>query len=149
MSNPDPIQQTAARIAGHAHEALERRLKVDMFEAITRVKPALRDAVSIEDDVLTGAFFEKLPQALQGIAVVKLENSISFYDRVGWHDEYLDLPFDAALSEFQNEKLSEKVNHQSLHDLAYVSHKHVEKLLGKIEAAKLWETLKSWQPGSA
>ncbi|OED38861.1 hypothetical protein AB833_17620 [Chromatiales bacterium (ex Bugula neritina AB1)] len=141
----DPIQQTATRIAGEPHSTLEHRLKTDMFNAILRVKPAAGEGVSFEDDVLTGTFFEKLPAPLQGIAVVKLENAISFYDRVGWRDAYLDKPVDTVLSAFQVEKLSAKLNPGSLHDLSYVSHKHVEKLLGKTESARLWENLKTFK----
>jgi len=141
----DPIQQTAARIAGKDHPALERRLKEDMFQAITRVKPDLAIGVDFDKDVMTGAFFEPLKSALQGIAVVKLENAISFYDRVGWKDAYLDKPLIDLLSQFQVEKITEKIELRSVHDLSYVSHKHVEKLLGKIESAKLWEMLKGYQ----
>ena len=141
----DPIQQTAARIAGAAHPALERRLKQDMFEAITRVKPDLAKDIDLDKDVMTGAFFEPLNPALQGIAVVKLENAISFYDRVGWKDAYLDKPLADLLTQFQVEKITERIDLRSVHDLSYVSHKHVEKLLGKIESAKLWEMLKGYQ----
>lgn len=139
---PDPIQQTATRIAGQANPRLEHRLKTDMFDAISRVKPSVAEGVSIENDVLTGVFFEKLTPALQGIAVVKLENAISYYDRIGWRDAWLDMPLTSALSEFQIQRLTEKTAPQDMHDLSYVSHKHVEKMLGKIEAAKLWEQLK-------
>jgi len=133
------------RIAGRENTELERRLKHDMYDAITRVKPALSEGVSIEQDVMSGSFFEQLNSALQGIAVVKLENAISFYDRVGFRDAWLELPPESALSEYQLEQLSRKVQLKTLHDLAYVSHKHVEKMLGKIESAKLWEHLKQFK----
>jgi len=142
---PDPIQQSAARIAGVAHPALERRLKQDMFKAITRVKPDLANDIDIEKDVMSGAFFETLKPALQGIAVVRLENAISFYDRIGWKDAYLEKPVAELLTAFQLEKINEKFDLQSVHELSYVSHKHIDKLLGKIEAAKLWEMLKGYK----
>jgi hypothetical protein len=139
----DPIKETAQRIVGTPHPTLERRLKLDMFNAITNVKPGLAENVSIEDEVMTGKFFIGLPAALQGIAVVKLENAISFYDRVGWRDAFLEMPIENAFTEFHLVKINEKLSPRNLHDMAYVSHKHVEKLMGKIESAKLWENLKS------
>lgn len=141
----DPIRDTATRIVGQTNDPLERRLKTDMFNAVTKVKPAIADGVSFEEDVMTGSFFEKLTPALQGIAVVRLENAISFYDRVGWRDAYLDMPIESVLTEFQVSKIREKIEPQSLHDLAYVSHKHVEKMMGKTESARLWETLKTFK----
>lgn len=141
----DPIQQTAARITGNAHPALERRLKQDMFQAITRVKPDLATGVDFDKDVMSGTFFENLKPALQGIAVVKLENAISFYDRIGWKDAYLEKSIAELLTPFQLEKITEKIELQNVHELSYVSHKHIDKLLGKIEAAKLWEVLKGYQ----
>ncbi len=141
----DPIRETATRIAGTSNTVLEHRLKRDMFDAIVKVKPAVGDNVSFEDDVLTGSFFEKLTPPLQGIAVVKLENAISFYDRVGWRDAYLEKDISEVLTAFQVEKITEKISPKSIHDLSYVSHKHVEKLLGKIEAARLWEHLKTYK----
>jgi hypothetical protein len=141
----DPIQQTATRIAGSPHPQLERRLKEDMFQAITRVKPDLAKGVDFDRDVMSGAFFENLKSALQGIAVVKLENAITFYDRIGWKDAYLDKPVADLLTTFQAEKITEKIDLRSVHDLSYVSHKHIEKLLGKIESAKMWEMLKDYQ----
>lgn len=141
----DPIKQTATRIVGQPHDILERRLKTDAYAAITRVKPTVGDNVSFEDDVMSGTFFETLTPALQGIAVVRMQNAISFYDRVGWRDAYLEKPIESVLTEFQVEKITEKIKLTSLHDLAYISHKHIEKMLGKIESAKLWETLKSFK----
>lgn len=139
----DPIKETAQRIAGVAHPTLERRLKLDMFNAITNVKPNLAENISVENDVMSGEFFTKLPAALQGIAVVKLENAISFYDRIGWRDAFLELPVENSLTEFQLNKITEKLAPKNLHDLSYISHKHIEKLLGKIESAQLWENLKA------
>ena len=141
----DPIKDTATRIVGQANDSLERRLKSDMFNAIKGVKPSIAENVSLEDDVMTGRFFETLTPALQGIAVVRLENAISFYDRVGWRDAYLDMPIESVLTEFQVSRIREKIEPKSLHDLAYVSHKHVEKMMGKTESARLWETLKTFK----
>lgn len=141
----DPIRDTATRIVGQPHPLLERRLKSDMFDAIVRIKPSVGENVSFEDDVMTGKFFEPLIPALQGIAVVRLENAISFYDRVGWRDAYLDKPIATVLTEFQVEKITEKISPKCLHDLAYVSHKHIEKMIGKTESARLWELLKTFK----
>ncbi|MEM7257038.1 MAG: hypothetical protein AAF404_06585 [Pseudomonadota bacterium] len=124
----DPIKDTATRIVGSPHEVLERRLKLDMFYAITNVKPALAENVAIENDVMTGEFFVNLPAALQGIAVVKLENSISFYDRIGWKDAYLEMPIEHALTQFQATKINERLSLNNMHELAYISHKHIEKI---------------------
>ncbi len=143
MANQDPIQQTATRIAGQANIELEHRLKRDMFTAISRVKPEVTKDVSIEDEVLTGTFFETLKPALQGIAVAKLQNSIAFYDRVGWDESFLTRPLEGSLSDFQISKILEKIKPNSLHDLAYISHKHIEKMMGKTESASYWESLKT------
>lgn len=116
-----------------------------MYQAIIRVKPDLATGIDFDKDVMTGTFFENLKSALQGIAVVKLENAISFYDRVGWKDAYLEKPIADLLTPFQREKIAEKIELSSVHDMSYVSHKHIEKLLGKIESAKLWEMLKGYQ----
>ena len=116
-----------------------------MFQAITRVKPDLATGVDFDKDVMSGTFFENLKPALQGIAVVKLENAISFYDRIGWKDAYLEKKAAEILTPFQLEKITEKIELESVHQLSYVSHKHIDKLLGKIEAAKLWEMLKGYQ----
>lgn len=141
----DPIRDTATRIVGEPHDMLERRLKTDMFNAIVRVKPSVGENISLEEDVISGRFFETLTPALQGIAVVRLENAISFYDRVGWRDAYLDKPIGTVLTDFQVEKITEKISPACLHDLSYVSHKHIEKMIGKTESARLWEMLKSFK----
>jgi len=139
----DPIKQTARRITGVDHLALEHRLKKDMFESVCRVKPKLADDVSIDDDVLSGKFFETLSPSLQGIAVAKLENSIFFYDRVGWHELFLESALEGILTDFQISKILEKAKPNSLHDLAYISYKHIEKMMGKTEAENYWDNLKS------
>lgn len=139
----DPIQQTAARIAGGNHTDLEHRLKRDMFAAISKIKPQVAEGVSIEDDVLTGRFFDTLKPSLQGIAVSKLENSIFFYDKVGWDESFLSRSLEDTLTDFQISKIQEKINPTSLHDLAYISYKHIEKMMGKTESASYWEKLKA------
>ena len=139
----DPIQQTAVRIAGTGNTELEHRLKRDMYHAITKVKPQVAEGVSIEDDVLTGSFFETLKPSLQGIAVSKLENSIFFYDKVGWDESFLTRSVEDTLTDFQISKIREKVSPDSLHDLAYISYKHIDKMMGKTEAAAYWEKLKA------
>ncbi len=139
----DPIQQTAVRIAGTENTELEHRLKRDMYHAITKVKPQVAEGVSIENDVLTGKFFETLKPSLQGIAVSKLENSIFFYEKVGWDESFLTRSVEDTLTDFHISKISEKVSPSSLHDLAYISYKHIDKMMGKTEAAAYWEKLKS------
>jgi len=139
----DPIQQTAVRITGAEHTELEHRLKRDMFRAITKVKPQAGEGVSMDDDVLTGKFFETLKPSLQGIAVSKLENSIFFYDKVGWDESFLTRTPEDTLTNFQLGKIEEKVKVFCLHDLAYISYKHIDKMMGKTEAASYWEKLKA------
>ena len=139
----DPIKQTATRIAGVENLELEHRLKKDMFTSICGVKPELAEGVSIEEDVLTGKFFETLKPSLQGIAVAKLQNSIFFYDRVGWDESFLTRTPEGILSEFQLSKIQEKTKPACLHDLAYISYKHIEKMVGKTESASYWENLKA------
>ena len=138
----DPIQQTAIRIAGSLHTELEHRLKHDMFAAISKVKPQVAEGVSIEDDVLTGKFFETLKPSLQGIAVAKLENAIFFYDKVGWSESFMSADLQSALTEFHISKVKEKAQPKTLHDLAYISYKHIDKMMGKTESASYWENLK-------
>jgi len=139
----DPIKQTATRIAGAENLELEHRLKKDMFASICGVKPELAEGVSIEDDVLTGNFFETLKPSLQGVAVAKLQNSIFFYDRVGWDESFLSRSPEGVLTDFQISKIEEKTKPGSLHDLAYISYKHIEKMVGKTESASYWEKLKA------
>jgi len=139
----DPIKQTATSIAHGAHIELEHRMKLDLYESICRIKPDLSDGVSVENDVLTGDFFETLKPALQGIAVAKLENARFFYQKVGWNEAFLKDPVDKHLSEFQINKLQEKIQPKSLHDLSYISYKHIEKMLGKIESEEYWQNLEA------
>jgi len=138
----DPIKQTAITIAGDDHTALERRLKQDMFDAICKLKPTLADNVDFDADVMSGAFFEKLKPALQAIAVAKLENSLFFYTKVDWHPAFLNITAESVLDEYQLSKITEKVDPDCIHELSYVSYKHIEKMLGKIESAAYWENLK-------
>ncbi len=138
----DPIKQTAIRIAGTENTELEHRLKRDMYASICKIKPQAAEGVSIEDDVLTGSFFEKLNPALQGIAVAKLENSIFFYDKIGWNETFLTKELQGTLTDFHISKIFEKAQPETLHDLAYISYKHIEKMMGKTESARYWEQLK-------
>lgn len=138
----DPIKQTATRIAGAPNTALEHRLKRDMFASISKIKPQVAEGVSIEDDVLTGTFFEGLKPSLQGIAVSKLENSIFFYDKIGWNESFLTTDIQDILTDYQISKINEKAQPKTLHDLAYISYKHIEKMMGKTESAGYWERLK-------
>jgi len=141
----DPIKQTAISIAGDDHTALERRLKQDMFNAICKLKPTLADNVEFDTEVMSGAFFEKLKPALQAIAVAKLENSLFFYSKVDWHPALLTISPESVLDEFQLNNIKEKLTPDCIHDLSYVSYKHIEKMMGKIESASYWENLKEAQ----
>jgi len=142
----DPIKQTALSIAGEDHTALERRLKQDMFNAICKLKPELAENIDFDTDVMSGAFFEQLKPALQAIAVAKLENSLFFYTKVNWHPAFLEITAESVLDEFQISKITEKITPDCVHELSYVSYKHIEKMLGKIESAAYWENLKAAHP---
>ncbi|MBX2838110.1 MAG: hypothetical protein KTR35_14730 [Gammaproteobacteria bacterium] len=143
MSLPDPIRRAAELVTGDDNAVdLERRLKLDIFSSIGRIKPALTDNVDFEKEVLDGSFFADLPASLQGIAIARCEGTLAFYQRVGWQPNYLDTPLHICVPETAREPLQQRYHANTLHDLAYVHPKHFEKMLGKAQAAQLWETLK-------
>jgi hypothetical protein len=139
---PDPIRHAALLIAPDAPDALEERIKRDVFQSIARIKPAVTEDVDFATEVMSGSFFEKLSPPLQGIAIARTEGVLAFYNRVGWTPAYLDTKLETCVPEAGLEPLIQRYHASTLHDLAYVHPKHFVKMLGKAEAASLWETLK-------
>ena len=150
---PDPLRlaaqlvtQGSAQAAQDAY-ALERRLKADALSSIGRIKPAAIEGVELERDLVEGDFFATLPAPLQGIAIARSEGMRAFYGRVGWRRAFLDEPLDTCVPETALATLRTRYHARTLHDLAYVHPKHFEKMLDKVGAASLWESLKRF--GSA
>lgn len=141
-SIPDPIKTAAQLVSPKAPESLERRIKQDVFDSISRIKPGVTSDVDFETDVISGQFFEELSPPLQGIAIARTEGVMAFYNRVGWHPAFLDTALDICVPEEGLDPLTQRYHAKTLHDLAYVHPKHFEKMLGKAGAAGLWETLK-------
>lgn len=142
VAEKDPIRHTAELISGQFADTIERRLKTDIFASIGRIKPAMTESVSFDDEVMTGVFFETLPAPLQGIAIARCEGALAFYNRVGWHEHFLTADLNECVPEDGLEPLTKRYHASTLHDLAYVHPKHFEKMLGKPGAASLWESLK-------
>jgi len=141
-SIPDPIKHAAQLVSLEDAEALERRVKLDVFNSISRIKPDAVAQIDFESDVMSGKFFESLPPPLQGIAIARTEGMLAFYNRVGWNPAFLDGALDVCVPEAGLSPLKERYHANTLHDLSYVHPKHFEKMLGKAEAASLWEQLK-------
>lgn len=144
MAEPilDPIRRAAEIVDADNPAPLEHRLKTDIFNSIQRIKPAEVQAVDLQKDVLNGDFFARLPPALQGIAIARTEGALAFYNRVGWHPEFLTAELELCVPDEGLQPLAQRYHAKTLHDLAYVHPKHFEKILGKAGAAALWETLK-------
>ncbi|MEE9321089.1 MAG: hypothetical protein V3U76_11630 [Granulosicoccus sp.] len=138
---PDPIRAAAILVCPDAPAALELRIKRDAFNSITRIKPAMAEGVNFDTDVVHGEFFAELPAPLQGIAIARTEGVLAFYNRVGWHPDFLDSPLAVCVPESALETLEQRYHARTLHDLAYVHPKHFERMLGKTGAAELWEQL--------
>ncbi len=140
----DPVREAARLIAPDNPTALERRLKRDIFTSIQRIKPAVAADVDFETDVMSGQFFDGLNAPLQGMAIARIEGALAFYNRVGWHPDFLTTPLTqiVAADAPGYEALANKLHVSTLHDLGYVHPKHFVKALGKAEAASLWESLK-------
>lgn len=138
----DPVRRTAELINADSPEPLERRLKQDIFASIGRIKPSAIADVDFEADVMSGTFFESLSAPLQGIAIARCEGALAFYNRVGWHEQYLSTDFKSCVPDETIEPLTSRYHARTLHDLAYVHPKHFEKMMGKPGAASLWESLK-------
>ncbi|MGQ7845384.1 hypothetical protein ACUNV4_12955 [Granulosicoccus sp. 3-233] len=141
-SIPDPIRQAAILVSPETPEALEKRIKHDIFASISRIKPEIAANADFDVDVMSGAFFEQLSPPLQGIAIARTEGVLAFYNRVGWSTAFLEAPLETCVPDTGLAPLRERFHAQTLHDLAYVHPKHFEKMLGKAEAASLWESLK-------
>ena len=139
---PDPIRSASQLITADAPDALERRIKQDIFNSIGRIKPDMTASVDFESDVMSGRFFEDLPPPLQGIAIARTEGALAFYNRVGWDPRFLDTPLKGCVPDEGIEPLSTRYHASTLHDLAYVHPKHFVKMLGTTGAATLWESLK-------
>lgn len=145
----DPIRRTAELIDAASAAQLERRLKEDIFASISRIKPSVTNGVDFEDEVMNGAFFESLPAPLQGIAIARCEGALAFYNRVGWHEQFLTTTLNSCVPSDAIEPLTQRYHAKTMHDLAYVHPKHFEKMMGKPGAASLWESLKRFsQNGS-
>jgi len=138
----DPVRRAAELICPDSPDELEVRLKTDIFASIGRIKPAVTAKVDFDSEVMTGKFFSDLPAPLQGIAIARCEGALAFYNRVGWHAEYLSTELSICVPQEGIEPLTERYHAKTLHDLAYVHPKHFEKMLGKPGAASLWESLK-------
>ncbi len=138
----DPIRHAALLISPDAPDALEERIKRDVFESIARIKPTVTRGVDFATDVMSGRFFEQLSPPLQGIAIARTEGVMAFYNRVGWAPAYLGAALETCVPDAGLEPLRQRYHASTLHDLAYVHPKHFVKMLGKAEAASLWETLK-------
>ncbi len=136
------MRQAAQLIAEHDSDALERRIKLDAFTSIGRIKPATIADVDFESDVLKGNFFAELPAALQGIAIARTEGMLAFYNRVGWNAAFMGAELNRCVPEHGIDTLQTRYHARDLHDLAYVHPRHFEKILGKADAATLWESLK-------
>jgi len=141
-SIPDPIKTAAQLVNPEAPESLERRIKQDVFDSISRIKPDVTAKVDFDAEVVNGRFFEGLSPPLQGIAIARTEGVMAFYNRVGWHPAFLDTELASCVPEEGLHQLTQRYHARTLHDLAYVHPKHFEKMLGKAGAAALWETLK-------
>lgn len=141
-ASPDPIRRTAELINADSADRLETRLKRDIFNSIGRIKPDLTANVDFEANVMSGQFFENLSPPLQGIAIARCEGALAFYNRVGWHEQFLTADISACVPADGIQTLKDRYHAQTMHDLAYVHPKHFEKMLGKPGAATLWESLK-------
>ena len=141
----DPIRDGAKIVAGPEASTLERRLKQDIFNSMCRIKPELKEH-DFEADIMSGRLIPTLPAPLQGIAIARVEGALAFYNRVGWHPQFLDDPLESCLADDENlSVLKQRYHASTMHDLSYVHPKHFEKIFGKTGAAKLWEDLKRYR----
>lgn len=138
----DPVRRTAELINPASPDQLEYRLKQDIFNSIGRIKPDMTAKVDFDSQVMSGSFFLDLPAPLQGIAIARCEGALAFYNRVGWHEQFLSTELESCVPAEGIEPLVARYHASNLHDLAYVHPKHFEKILGKPGAASLWEALK-------
>jgi len=148
----DPVRDAARLIAGPGDlgDRLERRLKQDIFDSMCRIKPELASH-DFETEVMSGQLFPQLTPPLQGIAIARVEGTLAFYNRVGWHPGFLEDALEACLDADASaeglDTLKTRYHARTAHDLAYVHPRHFEKIFGKTGAAKLWEDLKRYRAG--
>lgn len=141
----DPIRDGARIVAGADSASLERRLKTDIFNSMCRIKPELK-AHDFETEIMTGSLLPTLSAPLQGIAIARVEGALAFYNRVGWHPQFLEDRLESTLAEGEElTTLKQRYHAATMHDLSYVHPKHFEKIFGKTGAAKLWEDLKRYR----
>jgi len=140
----DPVRRTAELICSENPIDLETRLKQDIFNSIARIKPDTTKNIDFDQDVMSGEFFSTLSPPLQGIAIARCEGTLAFYNRVGWHPNFLVDTLNKVVPEESISTFEGTYHARSLHDLAYVHPKHFEKILGKAGAASLWERLKQY-----
>ncbi len=141
----DPILDAARIVSGENYASLERRLKSDIFNSMCRIKPELKEH-DFETEVMSGKLFPQLSPPLQGIAIARAEGTLAFYNRVGWHPQFLDDPLESCIAEGEGlDVLKTRYHANTMHDLSYVHPRHFEKIFGKTGAAKLWEDLKRYK----
>ncbi|MBX2823912.1 MAG: hypothetical protein KTR33_04220 [Gammaproteobacteria bacterium] len=148
-SDSDPIRKAAELVTSADADQLERRLKEDIVRSIGRLKPQIIKDIDFETDVMTGTFFTRLDPPLQGIAIARTEGALAFYNRVGWNPDFLQQPLTALIESEHIDVLVKRYHAQSLHDLAYIHPRHMEKIFGKPGAASLWESLKRFASAGA
>ena len=144
---PDPIRHTAELINPDEPAPIERRLKADIFASIGRIKPAITESINFETEVMQSDFFAQLAPPLQGIAIARCEGALAFYNRVGWHPNYLKANLSTCIPADAVATIAQRYHAKNLHDLAYIHPKHLTKILGKVQAAALWESLKRFSNG--
>lgn len=145
----DPIRKAAELISAADADTIERRLKEDIIRSIGRLKPKVVADLDFEAEVMSGTVFHDLEPPLQGIAIARTEGALAFYNRVGWRPEFLHEPLSAIVDTEYLDTLEKRYRAQTLHDLAYVHPRHMEKIFGKPGAASLWESLKRFATGSS
>jgi len=133
----DPISETA-RLAGGG-SPLSDRMRRDLFEIISKLKPALAERDGLQQSIEDGSFFAELSPPLQGVCQLRLECALAFYNRVGWRDDFLELGPGVVLSQEQIAAVREKHPLESVHDLCYLPPKHLEKMLGKEEVPLMFD----------
>ena len=116
----DPIREGAKIIAGDDFQAIEHRLKTDIFASLCRIKPDLRSH-DFDTEIMQGTLIPTLSAPLQGVAIARMEGALSFYNRVGWHPQFLDDPLPVCVDDTSAaETLERRYHARTLHDLAYV-----------------------------
>lgn len=133
----DPISETARLAGGGA--PLSERMRVDLYEIVRKLKPALTEREDLQQSIADGSFFAELSPPLQGVCQLRLECALAFYNRVGWRDDFLELGPGVVLSQEQIAAVREKHPLESVHDLCYLPPKHLEKMIGKEDVPLFFE----------